>query len=229
MTLGEYKNDGERLKINYSFTESPLGDIISIKAGLPLQSLKNMGLLMLALLNALPIRMDDFPKNGMFYPIVEAVRNALIDQKLLQANDGTFVSARNAKLARSSELRKLLTHDRLGELFQSDNDIKWLLGEITQDLTPDLRSYLISGLDVEEITPDGFARRVASTFLASQSDDWFIAFYKYLSGQEALWRSPRWAGDSGGLLRHKPILRLQDNKQEVPFRSDGSISLGVKS
>jgi len=186
-----------------------------------LQSLKKMGLLTVALLNALPIRMDDFPEDGMFYPIVEAVRDALLDQELLPTDDGTFVSARNAKLARGAELRKLLTHDQLRELFQSDDDIKWLSGEITQDRTPDLRSYLMSELDVEEITPDGFARRISSTFLASQTDDWFIAFYKYLSGQEALWRSPRWAGDAGGLLRRKPILRLQDNKQEVPFRSDG--------
>ncbi len=186
-----------------------------------LQSLKRMGLLTVALLNALPIRMDDFPEDGMFYPIVEAVRDALLDQELLPTDDGTFVSARNAKLARGAELRKLLTHDQLRELFQSDDDIKWLSGEITQDRTPDLRSYLMSELDVEEITPDGFARRISSTFLANQTDDWFIAFYKYLSGQEALWRSPRWAGDSGGLLRRKPILRLQDNKQEVPFRSDG--------
>ena len=186
-----------------------------------LQSLKKMGLLTVALLNALPIRMDDFPEDGMFYPIVEAVRDALLDQELLPTDDGTFVSARNAKLARGAELRKLLTHDQLRELFQSDDDIKWLSGEITQDRTPDLRSYLMSELDVEEITPEGFARRISSTFLASQTDDWFIAFYKYLSGQEALWRSPRWAGDAGGLLRRKPILRLQDNKQEVPFRSDG--------
>ena len=186
-----------------------------------LQSLKRMGLLTVALLNALPIRMDDFPEDGMFYPIVEAVRDALLDQELLPTDDGTFVSARNAKLARGAELRKLLTHNQLRELFQSDDDIKWLSGEITQDRTPDLRSYLMSELDVEEITPDGFARRISSTFLASQTDDWFIAFYKYLSGQEALWRSPRWDGDSGGLLRRKPILRLQDNKQEVPFRSDG--------
>ncbi|MCD6174527.1 MAG: hypothetical protein J7K65_01995, partial [Planctomycetes bacterium] len=152
-----------------------------------LQSLKKMGLLTVTLLNALPIRMDDFPEGGMFYPIVEAVRDALLDQELLPTDDGTFVSARNAKLARG--LRKFLTHDQLRELFQSDDDIKWLSGEITQDLTPDLRSYLMSELDVEEISPDGFARRISSTFLASQTDDWFIAFYKYLSGQEALWRS----------------------------------------
>ncbi|MBW1739126.1 MAG: hypothetical protein JRJ69_16725 [Deltaproteobacteria bacterium] len=168
-----------------------------------LPTLQQMGFLTVSFLEALPIRMDDFPEDGMFYPIVEAVRDALLDQELLPTDDGTFVSARNAKLARGAELRKLLTHDQLRELFQSDDDIKWLSGEITQDRTPDLRSY------------------ISSTFLASQTDDWFIAFYKYLSGQEALWRSPRWDGDSGGLLRRKPILRLQDNKQEVPFRSDG--------
>lgn len=193
-----------------------------------LQSLKEMGLLTVALLNALPIRMDDFPENGMFYPIVKAVRNALMDQELLPADDRTFVSARNAKLARRAELRKFLTHDQLRELFQSKDDFKWLPGEITQDRTPDLHSYLMSELDVDEITPDGFARRISSSFLASQTDDWFIAFYKYLSDQEALWRSPRWAGDAGGILRGKPILRVhhnkQDNRQEVPFRSDGTTS-----
>ena len=186
-----------------------------------LPQLKEKGLLSVDLLGALAKRMNELDENSMFYPIVEAVRDALLDQELLPADDGTFVAARNAKLARGAELRKLLTHNQLRELFQSNDDIKWLSGEITQDRIPDLRSYLMSELDVEEITPDGFARRISSTFLASQTDDWFIAFYKYLSGQEALWRSPRWARDSGGLLRLKPILRLQDNKQEVPFRSDG--------
>ena len=186
-----------------------------------LQSLKKMGLLTVALLNGLPIRMDDFSEDGMFYPIVEAVRDALLDQELLPTDDGTFVSARNAKLARGAELRNLLTHDQLRELFQSDDDIKWLSGEITQDRTPGLRSYLMSELDVEEITPDGFARRISSTFLASQTDEWFIAFYKYLSGQEALWRSSRWVEESDGILRRSPILRLQDDKLVVPFGLDG--------
>lgn len=185
-----------------------------------LQSLKEMGLLTVSLLNALPIRMDDFPEDGMFHPIVEAVRDALLNQELLPT-DGEFVSARKAKLARGAELRKLITHDQLRELFQSDGDIKWLSGEITQDRTPDLRSYLMSDLAVDEITPEGFAREISMAFLSSQTDEWFIAFYRYLSGQEALWRSPRWAGDPGGLLRRKPILRLQDNSQEIPFRSDG--------
>ena len=57
-------------------------------------------------------------------------------------------------------------------------------------------------------------------FSRVRGDGWFVEFYEYLSGQEALWRSPRWAGDTRGLLRTKPILRLQDESQKVPFRGD---------
>ena len=187
-----------------------------------LLSLKEMGLLTVTLLEALPIRMDDFPEDSMFFSIASAVRNALMEQEFLPADDGTFLAARNAKLARGAELRKLLNQDQLRSLFQSSGVIKWLVGTITQDRTPDLRTYLLNELDVEEITPDDFARRISGSFLASQSDEWYAIFYKYLSGQEALWRPPRWTGDEGGVLRSKPILRLQDNRHEAPFRSDGT-------
>ncbi|MCG2776872.1 MAG: hypothetical protein L6406_14455 [Desulfobacterales bacterium] len=182
-----------------------------------LQRLKEMGLLTVALLNALPIRMNVFPEDGMFYPIVEAVHDALMDQELFPADEGTFVSARNAKLARGAELRKLLTHDQLRELFQSKDDIKWLSGEITQDRTPDLRSYLMSELDVEEIRPEGFAQLITDYFLEAQTDDWIIQFYNFLGKDKSdLWKKP----DS--ILRKKKILRLEDNSHVIPFQPDGN-------
>lgn len=186
-----------------------------------LPTLKEMGLFTVSLLEALPIRMNDFPEDGMFYPIVEVVRDALMDQELLPADDGTFVSARNAKLASAEWLRTLLRDEQLMQLFKTENPLKWISGEITERAKHDLWKYIREDLKVEEITPDSFARKIESSFFEKQTDDWMIAFYKYLSGQEALWRSPRWVGDTGGLLRGKPILRLQDNKQEVPFRPDG--------
>jgi len=131
------------------------------------------------------------------------------------------VSARNSKLARGADLRKLLREDQLRSLFQSPDTVKWLSGDITQDRTPDLRTFLLDELDVEEVTPDSFARKITQAFLDNQIDDWFIEFYGYLSGQEALWRSPRWSSDTGGPLRAKPILRLQDDSLIAPFRSDG--------
>jgi hypothetical protein len=184
--------------------------------------LKETGLLTVALLEALPIRMDDFPKDGMFYPVVVAVRDALMNEALLPTDDGTFVCAQNAKLARGADLRTLLDRDQLHSLFQSTEMLKWLAGEITQDRTPDLRAYLLNELHIEEMVADGFARKITESFLSTQNDDWFVAFYEYLSGQEALWRLPRWSGDAGGPLRIKPILRLQDDRLTVPFRPDGA-------
>lgn len=195
-------------------TAKLIGDILS--------EIKDLGLLSVSFLEALPIRTDDFPDDSMFYPIVESVRNTLINEALLPADDGSFVSARDAKLARGADLRKLLSQLQLGQLFQSPSTIKWLAGEITQDRTPDLRSYLVSELEVEEVTPEGLARRISHPFLCSQPDEWFVDFYRYLSGQEALWRPPRGDGDSAGILRSKPILRLANGSQEVPFKPDSS-------
>ena len=186
------------------------------------RQLKKMGLLSVSLLEALPIRTDDFLENSMFYPIFNRVREALMNEKLLPADDDTFVAARNAKLARGAALMEILNLDQLRALFSSNDETKWLSDNITRDRTPDLHSYLTQELGVDELTPDSFARQVTESFLASQTDEWFVDFYRYLSDdQEALWRAPRWEGDTRrGPLRLKAILRLQDGSQVVPFQSD---------
>ena len=81
-------------------------------------------MLSVSFLEALPIRTDDFPDDSMFYPIVESVRKTLIKEELLPADDGSFVSAENAKLARGAELRKLLGQVQLSRLFQSHSHNK---------------------------------------------------------------------------------------------------------
>ncbi len=187
-----------------------------------LRDLKDMGLLSVHLLESMPIRMEDFEENSMFYPIVSRVREALMNEELLPADDGTFVAARNAKLARSTELRKLLDQNQLRALFQSNDEIKWLVGTITQDRTPDLRTYLLNELDVEEITPDGFARRVSSTFLEERSDDWMVLMYGFVGIQKALWKPQHGYWNPAGPLRAKPFIRLQDGSHVSPFRDDGS-------
>ena len=130
-----------------------------------LRQLKKMDLLSVSLLEALPIRADDFPENSMFYPIFSRVRKALLSEELLPAEDGTFVAASNAKLARGAELMKLLGQGQLQALFQSDGEIRWLPGRITQDRTPDLRLYLRNELKIDEIDPEVFARNLSKEFL----------------------------------------------------------------
>lgn len=185
-----------------------------------LRQLKEMALLTVPLLETLPIEADDFPEDDMFYPIYDRVRNALLNEKLIPADDGTFVTARSAKLGRSAQLMQLLDREQLRALFQNENGTKWVYSEITQNRTTGLHNYLIHELGIEEVTPGSFAYKLSESFLIGQSDDWFVRFYKFLSKQEALWQSPSWSGHSGGILRKKPIIRLQNGKHVEPFNHD---------
>ena len=90
-----------------------------------LRQLKEMDLLSVSLLEALPIQTEDFREDSMFYPIFSRVREALRSEELLPVDDGTFVAAPNAKLARGTELMRLLDQDQLQELFQSGGETKW--------------------------------------------------------------------------------------------------------
>ena len=194
-----------------------------------LRKLRLMGLLSVSLFEALPIKRSDFPASSIFRPVFDKVREAISSEALLPANDRTFVTAVNAKLVRGAALMKILQNEQLRELYQSEDEIRWLLDEITQDRAPLLRSYLIEEIDVEEVTPDSFARELNRSFLEKQTDEWFVEFYRYLLAQRGLWQhvrgsriySRRWS-PAVRPLRNKPILRLQDNSHVSPFSYNGS-------
>ena len=67
--------------------------------------------------------MDDFSMGSMFYPIVVWVRETLMAEDLLPADDGTSVSAKNAKLASAEWLRKLLREDKLKHLLDTEKPL----------------------------------------------------------------------------------------------------------
>ncbi len=189
-----------------------------------LPQLKQLGLLTVSLLEALPIIMgDDFPEESMFHPIAFAVRETLMNEDLLPADDGTFVSARSAKLASAEWLRKLLRAEQLRQLFQTEDHLGWISGEITERAKNDLWKYIREELKVEEITPDSFARKLDLLFFEKQTDEWFIEFFRQLVGQKDLWKkgSSAWR-DYPGPLRAKPLIRLQDGRHVKPFRDDNS-------
>jgi len=186
-----------------------------------LPCLKKLGFLTRSLLEALPIRMYQF-RNSKFYPIADNVRKTLKKEDLLPADDGTFVSAQNAKLADAANLRELLNNDQLSLLFKSEVPIKWLAGTITISRAPDLHKYLRDELGVEEVSADSFSRKITEPFMKSQSDEWIIKFYGYLFGQEALWRPKTFHYIQEGILRSRPIIRLQDDNHVSPFQYDGT-------
>ena len=175
--------------------------------------LKKRKLLKVQFLDALASRLNElvYEEDNLFHSIYTRVYNVLKNEQFLPTNDDTFVSAQNAVLTRSDAIRNVLSHLQLGQLLSRPNDkLKWLSSEITQDRTPSLRKYVMESLEIEEVTPDWFARRISENFLSMQTDEWFIQFYKFLSDQPALWRY------GGAVLRGKPILPLQDQTHVNP-------------
>lgn len=136
----------------------------------------------------------------MFRPLFVATKQALSSERLLPSLDGGHVPAKCARLARTQELRTLLTSAQLAELFGEEHGLFWVSSEITQDRTPELRGYLLSDLGVPEVTPETILSKLDRPFLESQTDAWILDLYQFLNGQRALRRR----------LTNVPTVRLED-------------------
>ena len=182
-----------------------------------LPRLNERGLLTIDLLESLAKRMLEISEINMFYPIIRSFKQAFNNEELLPGDDGTFVKAQNAKLARGSELRNLLNQDQLGLLFQSPQIVKWLSAEITEGLTPNLRRYLMIQLGIEEVRPEKFVELLTDDFMENQSDQWIIDFYSFFDKDRTeFWKNPDAA------LKKRKIIRLEDNSHVIPLKSDGT-------
>jgi len=155
-------------------------------------------------------------ENNMYYPIAKAVKEAFTTLEIIPADDGSFVSAGNAKMASADWLRKLLQQDQLKLLFSKK--LKWVHRDITERGNHELRKYFREELKIDELTPKSFARKISSEFLDNQSDQWMMEFYIQLSTRPALWeKGSKTNGDADGPLRNKPFIRLQNGSHVKPF------------
>lgn len=194
-----------------------------------LPALRDLGLLDVSCLTALPIRAADFPREGMFRPIFDQVRRAFQEQDLLpaavdrQPSPVGFLPAARARLAASQALRDLLTPRQLTALYRSGEPLGWICSEVDATAMPDLHHYLRFQLGVAETTPEAVAVRCDEEFLRAQPDDWMARFYGFLASHPALWQPAGgpW-GSQPGVLRERPILRLAGGAHVRPFRDDGA-------
>lgn len=177
-----------------------------------LHSLRDVGLLDTGALRSLPLDRMKFAQGQMFSPVFDAVREALSSEPLLPRFGGGHASAKNVRLARTQELRELVSPSQLAELFGEKNKTFWVSEDITQDRTPELRQYLMSELGIAEATPETILPKLNETFLEKQSDKWILRLYEFLHGQPALLRQ--------GRLADVPLVRLEDGRHVTP-KKDG--------
>lgn len=167
--------------------------------------MRDKAMLDVAVLRCLPLDREKFPKDSRFAPMFDAVRQAFQNEELLPTFDDRHVTAQQAKLARTQELRELFSPEQVAALFGSEV-ATWLSGEITQDKAPEIRQYLMRELDIDEITPTKLVPSLTKAFLEAQSDAWVLRLYEFLSGQEK------------ALRRHLdtiPLIRLDDGTHVV--------------
>ncbi len=186
-----------------------------------IMEVKELGLLNAEFLNTLPIETDFFTRQVTpFRPVYESVKEMLSSEALLPSIDGSFAKVDQAFIARGKELRSLLSGEQLDLLFDRRNS-RWLDENITEVRTPGLFNYLVETLKVNELYPEAFARVFSEAFIKIQSDQWVISFYTFLLSQKALWTKPFYSYDRPGILRTKPIIRLENNSHVTPFDDSG--------
>ncbi len=167
--------------------------------------LRDKAMLDVSALRCLPLDREKFPQGSRFAPMFDAVRQTFQDEALLPTFDGGHVTAHQAKLARTQELRELFSPEQVAALFGSEV-AAWLSGDITQDKAPEIRHYLMRELDIDEITPTKLVPSLTKSFLEAQSDEWVMRLYEFLSGQEAALRRR---------LDTIPLIRLEDGTHVV--------------
>ena len=154
-----------------------------------------------------PISIIRNPNARRFAPLLKAVKHLLMTEPFLPAYKGGHIAGERTKLAGSQDLRDLISVEQLTELYHSDGQLGWLSEEITRDKSPEVHKYLTSELDIDEVTPESFIRRLSLNFLEAQSDEWMQRLYEFLNGQRALQQR----------LKSIPLLRMEDGSHAQAF------------
>lgn len=177
--------------------------------------IKKLDLLDVDFLKILPLKLEAKENEPIYSAIYQRVRDKLRSEELLPALNHKYTKADNSLLARGKELTEFLDNKDLQRLFSKYD---WLDTNITYDKTKELREYLINELKVEEVDFEIFAGKITAEFLQTKSDKWMVDFYKRLLPQESLWSDRDY---SPGILRAKPIIRLETGEHIAPFNDRG--------
>lgn len=182
--------------------------------------IRNLGYLDTNFLSILPISSDHAEDEQIYSVIYKRVKEKLLSEELLPTSNGTYTKAGEALLARGKELTEFLSNNDIQKLFSKQN---WLDTDITYDKnkTRELWNYLNEELGIQIVDFADFARRITVEFLQTKPDEWMIDFYRRLLDQESLWSDRT----SKGILRTKPIIRLENNEHIAPFDDNGKVQV----
>lgn len=216
---GPYKTTPNRE--NIPLTDEGNQMILQATAELVAQSIaivKDLGLLNVSFLNILPLNAATKQKSEIYSVIYDRVKETLLsDEPFLPTAKAGYATAAQAILARGRELTDYLQEKDLHLLFKRS---KWLTTDITVDLTSELRDYLMKELSVREVDFEVFCRSITLDFISQKTDAWLIDFYRRLKNQYTIWQ---------GVLRQKPIVRLETGQHVSIYNREGHVQVYLPS
>ena len=143
-------------------------------------------------------------RGDMFDTLYESIKDILQEEALLPKLGSGYVNGKNAVLGRGKDLRKLLSSNQLSALYDTEQRLAWLSGEITQHRVPHLHRYIRYELEVDELGARDILPKLSRTFLEKQSDNWILQLYTFLDDSVP----------AGQVLHHDvPLIRLEDGSQ----------------
>lgn len=181
--------------------------------------IKNSGLLSVDVLSMLPIDAEN--DHPLYNAAFHQVKSIFATESLLPTSSGGYGNSENTILARERELTYLLEHMDCTKLFHREF---WLHTDITYDKTRALRDYLISELNIPEITMQKFCSGIDEEFIKFKSDNWMMKFYSSIAKNKALYRD-RASYQTKGVLRERPIIRLEDDSHVCPENNLGELQV----
>jgi len=216
LVQGPYKTTPNRENIPLQDEQNKfITNMIAQLVAESLPIIKQLGYLDVNFLEILPLNEYHIDEDPIYAEVFESVKTALSSkQELWPTNKDTFSSGDDVLLARGRELTRLFVSDDIENLFSRKN---WLDTNITLDLTKELRDYVVTTVEIQEVPIETIARRLTDDFMTTKSDNWVVEFYTYLIDQPALWRDAERHPYRSGVLRTKPIIRLEDGSHVAPF------------
>ena len=150
-------------------------------------------------------------EDSRFAPIHQAVRDALIDRKLIPT-DAAHVAGQNAFIGNPPAVIELVGKRRLKQLAADSEGADWVATGIMSEARRDLLTYLKDEIGVREITPENLVRSMTKKFLEEQPDSWIQKLYRFLGERLHLL----------ALVKRRPIIRLENGSHLPPFGDDGN-------
>ena len=149
-----------------------------------LLELRELGQLNMSFVKALPLSEKSFESFNLFYPLYEIVKALFLSQEIIPSLNGSYTSAKFAKIARQEKLATLIPDDLLTSLVNDGNQYHWLptfLTESTREYEQVYR-FLTGDLNVSVVRPEDlrifFYKNPA--FLPEMSDEWLVSLYTML-------------------------------------------------